>query len=51
MKVNEPYMCPDCRAGKRYITSENATREHELSYYLQFECERCGWETGRRKVE
>lgn len=34
-------MCPDCRAGKRFIESERVTER--LSYIeLEYECVRCG---------
>ncbi len=48
-------MCPDCRAGKRFLT-RTQTREHLLNPEWQIECERCGFTTieqtrlpGRRK--
>lgn len=49
-RVTVPSMCPECRAGKRYIKSTNKTKEHELSLRLQFECDRCGWTTDRRQL-
>jgi rubredoxin len=45
--IDHPALCPDCRAGRHFITSENVTPEHSLRLTLKFTCERCGWSDER----